>query len=76
MAKYGDVLYIPSMWKAVGRRTAGSFEASLSYTTALSKAKFVDQHIIHIVVFIFSLLLLFRKPVGADTGFNNVVQYK
>lgn len=75
MAKYGGVLYIPSMWKAVGR-TAGSFEASLSYTTTLSKAKFVDQHIIHIVVLIFSLLLLFRKPVGADTGFNNVVQYK
>lgn len=74
MGEYGGVLYIPSTWKAVNRRTAGSFEASLSYTTALSKAMFVDQHIIHIVVF--SLLLLFRKPVGADAGFNNVMQYK
>jgi hypothetical protein len=71
MAEFGGVLYIPSMWKAVGRRTAGSFEASLSYTTALSN---VDQHIIHIVVF--SFLRLFRKPVGVDAGFNNVVQYK
>lgn len=31
-------MYVPSMWKAVGRKTAGSLEASLSYTTTLSKA--------------------------------------
>lgn len=35
MAEYGGVLYKASMWKAVGKRTAGSFEASLSYTTAV-----------------------------------------